>query len=320
MTHGNSIKTYRNTSDSSSFNVLLCRSTPLIIFFISCFISCFISSNSVANIDHFRTRLNQVIDDNWNENDVVMEINFGKEISARILSRFRLFNNEKLTRYVSLVGTSIALHSQRPELNYHFAVLDDNSLNAYSAPGGYIFITKGLLHFINDEAELAAILAHEIAHITNRHIVTEFNIKDASRENLSSLARFIGASAGTTSAVISKTVNRAMAVLFDTGFEKPDELEADHQATLLLASTGYDPTALMRLLTRIRNNTNKQMKKSVTHPSFKKRFENLSLIISQNSFDLNSFSTGKKRLELNLHKRTTKGLLYNASTDNKSQK
>jgi len=312
MTHGNSIAIYRNTGNTGSFKVLLCRLSFIIILFISCIIC----SNSLANIDNFRTRLHQVIDDSWNENDVVMEIKFGKEISARILSRFNLYDNKKLTRYVSLVGTSIALHSQRSELNYHFAILDDNSLNAYSAPGGYIFITKGLLNFINDEAELAGILAHEIAHITNRHIVNELNIKDASRENLSSLARFIGASAGTTSAVISKTINRAMAVLFETGFEKKDELEADYHATLLLANTGYDPTALMRLLTRISNSTNKNLIKSVTHPSFDKRFKNLSKIIGQNLFELHSFSTGKKRLELNMSKHTAKGFLYNESTEN----
>ena len=303
----NSIIIYRGQNSVGRSKRLRQYTIPLIL----CIAYCLFWNAAFANIESFRTRLHQLNEKNWDESDIVMEIKFGREISARILSKYKLLEDKKLTRYINLVGSSIALHSQREELNYHFAILDDNSLDAYSAPGGYIFISRGLLNFVNDEAELAGILAHEIAHISLRHIVNEFNIKGSSREELSSLARFIGASANTTNAAFSQAIDEAMTLLFDSGFEKSEELQADNRATLLLANTGYDPSGLLRILSRIKQaKTNN--KNSVTHPSFNKRFNRMSTLLKQNTFASGTYYIAKSRFFNNMHSNTAKGFLYHA--------
>lgn len=270
-------------------------------------------NSAYANTNNFHTRLHQLQTDTWDENDVSVEIKFGKEISARILTRYKLLDDVKLTRYVSLVGTSLALHSTRTELAYHFAILDENTLNAFSAPGGYIFISKGLLDFIADESELAGILAHEIAHISQRHIVNALNIRGASREELSSVARFIGASAGTTGAAFSQAIDKAMETLFDSGFEKNEELQADSEATLLLANTGYDPAALLRVLHRLEKNSMSKSSASVTHPSYSKRFQELKLQLSQETLLSDSFNRARFRYLTNIKKISVKGFTQDDS-------
>lgn len=271
-----------------------------------------LSANVSANVDNFRTRLHQVRDKSMTANDVAMEIKFGKEVSARILGKYKLLDDPALTRYINLIGSSLALHSSRTELIFHFAVIDDNSLNAFSAPGGYIFISKGLVEFAEDEAELAGVLAHEIAHVVQRHIVNDLNIKGVPQEELSAFARFIGASAGTTRAAFSQAIDKAMSLLFDSGFQKSEELDADQTATLLLANSGYDPSGLLRMLTRIRKQNQQTNQASVTHPSFTKRFNHLILLLRQESLHAEEFHTAKNRFLANVNRRSVKGITENA--------
>jgi predicted Zn-dependent protease len=183
--------------------------------------------------------------------DVQTEIQFGRDVAARILARFPLDEDEKMTRYVNLVGESLALHAPRSELAFHFAILDTDSVNAYSAPGGYVFITRGLLNLMNDESELAAALAHEIAHVTLRHIVKALNIHASDANAQAGLAHLLSGIGDPTKAAFTQAVGRAVDILFDGGLRKADELEADRTAVVLLAETGYDPGALPRLLETI---------------------------------------------------------------------
>ncbi|WP_428623529.1 M48 family metalloprotease, partial [Sedimenticola sp.] len=126
--------------------------------------------------------------------DVEAEIKVGREIAARILGRFGVLEDARLTRYVNLVGKSVALNASRPEIEFRFAILDTQSVNAYAAPGGYIFVTKGALDLMQDEAELAGVLAHEIAHVTEKHIVDELRIRGESKSSSAGIAALIGGS------------------------------------------------------------------------------------------------------------------------------
>lgn len=240
-----------------------------------------IASENVINSNNFRVRLHQIQSSTLTSNDVGAEIRFGQEVAARILSITPLFKHDELNKYINLIGHSLALNGPRTEIQYHFAILDSEKLNAYSAPGGYIFITVGLVKLAQDESELAAVLAHEIAHINQRHIVNDLNIRGSSQEKLSGLARFIGATASTTQVAFSQAVDEAIKRLFDTGYQHNQELDADKVALRLLANTGYDSTALVRILQQISKRAENDASASKTHPTFEKRFTNLTAQISQ---------------------------------------
>jgi len=229
----------------------------------------FLSGVSAAANRESRLRWHQVDLRQYSEDDVKTEIKFGREVAAKILATMPPSDDDSLNRYLSLVGQSLVYHSSRNELQFHFTLLKSNTVGAYSAPGGYIFVTEGLFNLLENEAELAAVLAHEISHINLRHIVKELNIKATKKEELSNLARFLGASGDTTRAVINQAVDKAYEVLFKNGFKKSQELNADASAIELLALTGYDPNALAAVLLRIgklKGNHN-----SKTHPQFSKR-------------------------------------------------
>lgn len=238
--------------------------------------------SALADVSSARQRWHEVQKEDTKAADVEEEIRFGRSIAARILGRERLVQNARLSRYVKLIGAGLALHSSRNELQFHFAVLDSDQVNAYSTPGGYIFITRGAVRAARNEDELAAILAHEIAHVTQRHIVEDLNIHGEADDelDLSGVMRILGISADTARVAFNQAVDKALDVLFETGYRVDQELEADRVATLLLAESGYDPTALQRLLIRLDASEVQQAKGRMrTHPGGERRLEELATLL-----------------------------------------
>lgn len=208
--------------------------------------------------------------------DVEAEIKFGQNIVARILARNPMIENQSLIDYVNLVGNSVALHAGRPELKYRFTVIQSKYINAYAAPGGYIFITKPAIDLIQDESELAGALAHEIAHVTRKHIVKALKIKGSESSAQSGLTRFLGGVGDAGRIAFSQTIDKAVEILFQKGLSQEDELDADKIGTIYLTTTGYDPTALRRFLRRVNASKGKKLKViSSTHPPFKLRINAL---------------------------------------------
>jgi predicted Zn-dependent protease len=223
-------------------------------------------------------------------NDVRAEINFGRNVAARILGRYRLANDEQLNRYVNLVGKATALNSNRTEIDYYFAVLDTSHVNAYSAPGGYIFITSGALSRMEDEAELAAVLAHEIAHITEKHIVKDLNIRASDTSVAASLGRIVGGSSATAETAFAQAVDKAVEILFEKGFQQQDELDSDTISVQLLTTTGYDPTALARYLARLQQTLHEIPDEAAsTHPPTEARLNHLASLIEAENLDALNF-------------------------------
>jgi predicted Zn-dependent protease len=97
------------------------------------------------------------------------EIEIGKQGHQAILQKYRVYNNPGLQKYVSFIGNKLAAVSDRPNLEYSFLLLDSDEVNAFALPGGYVYITRGLMAYLNTEAELAAVLGHEIGHVTAKH-------------------------------------------------------------------------------------------------------------------------------------------------------
>jgi len=255
------------------------------------------SSFCKAESINFRLRSHQLHYQNTTTvDDVRAEIRFGQDIAARILGKIPLYDDDKINRYVNLVGHTLAQFSSRNELKFFFSVLDSPEVNAYSAPGGYVFITKAALQVMQDESELAAVLAHEIAHITERHIVKEFNIKGMDRSAISSLSQIIGGNQDTPRIAFYQAIDQTMSVLFDKGYKQQDELVSDKIATLLIATAGYDPMALQRYLTRIQElSEDSQINELKTHPPTEQRAISLNLLIRNEKLAQLHYPTAKKR-------------------------
>src|SRR3989344_7738075 len=99
------------------------------------------------------------------------EIKIGRDVAANVIAQFGLYEDPELTDYVYAVGLKVANSAPKRDIPYRFAVLNSDILNAFAAPGGYIFVTRGLLAALKDESQLACVLAHEVAHITQRHVM-----------------------------------------------------------------------------------------------------------------------------------------------------
>lgn len=178
------------------------------------------------------------------------EIEIGRQLAAVLLGSKPLHPDANLQRYVNQLGRWISLQSERPNLPWTFVVLDDSGYNAFAAPGGYIFVTKGLIDRCADESELAGILAHEITHVTQRHHLQAMR-KTAQSGVLTQLV----ASQIKTNAVGNLVASQVLALgrnLYARGLDQSDEFEADRRGVALAASSGFDPYGLPAALQVLR--------------------------------------------------------------------
>ena len=178
------------------------------------------------------------------------EIQIGRQLAAVLLGSKPLHPDERLQRYVNQLGRWISLQSTRPELPWTFVVLDDPGYNAFAAPGGYVFVTKGLIDRCADESELAGILAHEITHVTQRHHLQAMR-KTAQSGVLTQLV----ASQIRTNAVGQMVSSQILALgrnLYARGLDQADEYEADRHGVALAAQSGFDPYGLPAALQVLR--------------------------------------------------------------------
>ncbi len=249
-------------------------------------------------------------DDSWRQRisagaavtagDVAAEVAFGRAIAARILGKYKPYDNPALIKYVSLVASVIARNTNRPELEFHVMVLNTNEVNAYAAPGGYIFITKGALRLMQDESELAGVLAHEIAHVTEKHVVNEFKIKGVDDSAVTELARLVGGSSESARAAFAQAVDKGLDLIFKSGYKRADEMQADKTAVAITALSGYEPAGLARYLDRI--STLKEKVRDTTldksdhsHPSFSDRIAQINEAITKNGMDSGGLASNKER-------------------------
>lgn len=200
------------------------------------------------------------------------EYHIGRAVAANILGQYPLWKNGELTRYLNLVGRTLALRSGRPEIygGYHFAMLDAPEANAFSAPGGIIFLTRGIVEMAADEDELAAVLAHEI-----QHIVVKDPLKAIQSQRLKALGTFTaGEAVGSSSGAFGLFQDSIMDIsgtLLQKGYSRGQEKDADLGALKLLAVAGYDPGALLDMLKKIQTVEKKKLKAFSAHPSAAKR-------------------------------------------------
>lgn len=199
------------------------------------------------------------------------EIELGSGIASNLLGAAPLLDNPELQRYVNRIGRWIALQTERPDIPWQFGVLDDEDINAFAAPGGYVFITKGLLARINSEAELAGVLAHEISHVLRKHHLKALK-KGARSELFSDFASDAIKSRGGDPR-LTKLVS-AGTEIYARGLDKQDEFESDRMGVVLAARAGYDPyglPAVLQTLESINPGDSNLALMFKTHPAFDKR-------------------------------------------------
>ncbi len=150
--------------------------------------------------------------------------------------------DDKLQQYVNRVGRWLASQSERPEIAWHFGVIESNDINAFAAPGGYVLVTRGLYRQLRSEAELAGVLAHEIGHVIRKH-----HLKLLQQGRLVELGgKALSKQAGGDERV-QKLIGSG-AEIFARALDKDAEFEADRIAVVLAARAGYDPFGLPRVL------------------------------------------------------------------------
>jgi predicted Zn-dependent protease len=210
------------------------------------------------------------------------EYYLGRSVAARILATYPLLEDERATEYVNLVGQTVALHSDKPVTygGYHFAILDTDEINAFACPGGIIFITRGVFKFVENEDELAAVVAHEIAHIVNRD-----GVKAIQSSRMTNLAMVMGTEAvsNTSSAefgqllsIFEGSIQDVFSKVVLNGYSQATEAKADVSSLTYLERAGYDPHALETMLTRIVIE-GKASERGVmkTHPATSDRLDNV---------------------------------------------
>ena len=209
------------------------------------------------------------------------EYYLGRAVSASILSKYPLYQNASVTNYANKIAGALVAHSSRPETfgGYYVAFLDTPQINAVSAPGGFIFISKGFLSLLENEDQLAAVIAHEIAHVALKH-----GTQAISDSNLTDALQIIGkeavntASSGALSelnSLFGDSVNEVVGTLLDKGYSRSQEYESDEYAANLLNKAGYNSSQLSVALGKLSKAGSSNGGWFETHPDSADRIDEL---------------------------------------------
>lgn len=170
------------------------------------------------------------------------EVQIGQEMDGQIKREMGVYDDAELQRYVSTIGMRLARASERPNLPWHFTVVDEPAVNAFALPGGYIYVTRGIMAFLHDEAQLAGVLGHEIGHVTARHSAQQYTKATSAGVGLTLLSIFVP-----EARPFQNVAETALGVLF-LKHGRDDELQADRLGVQYTGKTGWDPAGVAGML------------------------------------------------------------------------
>jgi len=210
------------------------------------------------------------------------EYYIGRTVGAVIVNKYRPYDNEAENRYLNDLGQTLAQFSDKPETfgGYHFLLLDSNEINAFSAPSGLIFISRGMVNCCKNEDALAAVLAHEIGHVEHQHglqaiknsrLTTAFTV--LATEGAKNLG---GRDMAQLTEAFEGSINDITSTMMNSGYSRGCEREADKSAVKIMQRAGYEPNGLVSMLLEMK----KQLKPggldfAKTHPSPDSRIEDI---------------------------------------------
>lgn len=209
-----------------------------------------ISSSQVQSLQKVTTAATKSFEDFTPE----QEYYIGRTVGAIILQKYRPYTNQSANQYVNILGQSISRASDRPQTygGYHFLIQDSNEINALAAPGGFIFVTRGLLRCCRSEDALAGVLAHEISHVQEKHGVqaikksritsalTTIGVEGAKNFGSSELASL--------TSTFEDSITDITSTLINNGYSRSFENSADEHAVNIMRRIGYDPHGLIDML------------------------------------------------------------------------
>ncbi len=207
------------------------------------------------------------------------EIAMGAKLHPQVLQTYPPVADPELQAYVTQLGDELAAVSERSHLDFTFTVIDDPNVNAFAMPGGYIYVTRGMLTHLNSEAELAAVIGHEIGHVTARHSVK----RDANSKLLQGLA--MAGSVATGTGVTGQAAQMLGSAAL-SGYGRAQELQADELGARYMAEVGYSPNAILRTVEMLKQRERFEIERAraegreprtphglfATHPDNDKRF------------------------------------------------
>jgi predicted Zn-dependent protease len=216
------------------------------------------------------------------------EYYIGRSVAATILATYPPYEQLTLNQYLTLLGQTLALYSDAPETfgGYHFSVLDTDEVNAFAAPGGLIFVSRGLLRCCRSEDALAAVLAHEIGHIQNQH-----GLRAIKKGRLTSALTIITLEAGKNLAgdnlaevtkAFEGSITDISATLMNSGYARTLENDADTVAVKIMQRAGYNPAALIDMLTEMKKQIGSDITRGFgkTHPTPEARIQHVATLIT----------------------------------------
>lgn len=202
--------------------------------------------------------------------EVYKEIKIGRAIAAKFIRKFGLVQDEKQTKYLNFVGGKLAELSPRQELNFRFGILNTKEINAFACPGGYILITQGALNQIENEAELAGVLSHEIAHVTLFH---SGKFEGQQEVFIDLIASMLSPGGDAVSSVMEVASTELEEIMLENGRQKELEIEADISGSLISSQLGYDANSYTNYLKRIQAKQGGNEVHSKTHPPLNERLK-----------------------------------------------
>lgn len=210
------------------------------------------------------------------------ERDIGREVGAKLIGYYHLYQNDAVRRYVNLVGSTVAAQSARQDIQYHFAVLDSNDVNAFSAPGGYVFVTRGALALCEDESELAGVLGHEVAHIAGKHVVHVIEKDKVLRAGMEEASAHTGGSP-----YLKKMANAVILKVITQGLAPADEFDADQKGVTYAQAAGYAADGLDRFLVKLAKATDQGANSfwTRTHPPVADRNTRIQKLIADQHWE-----------------------------------
>jgi len=239
------------------------------------------------------------------------EIQMGQQGAQQVAQEVGLVKDQALQNYLQTVGSGIASKSERPNLPWTFRAVDDPSPNAFALPGGYVFVTRGLLDLMNNEAELASVLGHEIGHVTARHSVHQM-----SEQQLAQLALGVGAILSPTVAQLGGAASQGLGLLF-LKYSRDDERQADDLGFRYALNQGYDVRYMddvFRSLQRLGEASKESPLPSwlATHPGEAERIQTIDSKLAQ----LQPAQLANTKVNAQQYLQRVNGLVYGADPRN----
>ena len=233
-------------------------------------------------------KVSRVVSKSFQDITPEQEYYIGRTVGAMILNRYKPFNNKEVTTYINVLGQTLAQASDLPETfgGYHFLSLDSEEINAFAAPGGLIFVTRGMIRCCKHEDAAAAVLAHEIGHVQSKHGLQAIK-KSRVTSALTTLgmegAKTLG---GGTLAQLTETfedsISDITSTMINNGYSRSFERQADQAAVTILKRMGYDPNGLVDMLKVMETNLKPGGPDfAKTHPSPASRIEDIKTSIGE---------------------------------------